>query len=85
MTTHPASETLAAGPSLDDALDAHRAFYHAFSSRDLATMDLIWARGVPVLCIHPGWPLIVGCETCSLSLARVTPPSRTTVQKWKRW
>jgi hypothetical protein len=56
MTTSTTSESLAAGPSLDDALAANRAFYHAFSSRDLATMDTIWARGVPVLCIHPGWP-----------------------------
>ena len=56
MTIRPTSESLAAGPSLDDALAANRAFYHAFSSRDLATMDTIWARGVPVLCIHPGWP-----------------------------
>ena len=28
---------------------------------------------------------MVGWETFSFSLARVTPPSRTTVQKWKRW
>jgi len=43
-------------PTLDDALAANRAFYHAFGSRDLGAMDLLWARGVPVLCIHPGWP-----------------------------
>ena len=59
MTTSTTSESLAAGPSLDDALAANRAFYHAFSSRDLATMDTIWARGVPVLCIHPGWPALM--------------------------
>jgi len=56
MTMRSTSEALAAGPSLEDALAANRAFYHAFSSRDLATMETIWARGVPVLCIHPGWP-----------------------------
>ena len=43
-------------PNLDDALAANRAFYHAFGSRDLGAMDRMWARTVPVLCIHPGWP-----------------------------
>ena len=43
-------------PDLDDALAGNRAFYHAFGSRDLGAMDMMWARTVPVLCTHPGWP-----------------------------
>jgi len=59
MTIRPTTESLAAGPSLNDALAANRAFYHAFSSRDLGAMEMLWACGVPVLCIHPGWPPLV--------------------------
>jgi len=59
MTIRPTTESLAASPSLNDALAANRAFYHAFSSRDLGAMDMLWARSVPVLCIHPGWPPLV--------------------------
>lgn len=37
-------------------LSANRAFYAAFTSRDATAMDEVWAREVPVVCIHPGWP-----------------------------
>ncbi|MGE0152554.1 MAG: nuclear transport factor 2 family protein [Reyranellaceae bacterium] len=37
---------------------ANRAFYKAFSERDYAGMDQVWARNSPVACIHPGWPPI---------------------------
>lgn len=31
------------------------AFYQAFSTQDVATMDELWAREHPVFCVHPGW------------------------------
>ena len=37
-------------------LSANSAFYAAFASRDATAMDEVWAREVPVVCIHPGWP-----------------------------
>ena len=36
-------------------LFANEVFYEAFKARDLATMELLWAEGLPVACIHPGW------------------------------
>jgi hypothetical protein len=41
-------------------LFANDAFYAAFASGDVAAMEGVWARDVPVACIHPGWaPLTV--------------------------
>ena len=31
------------------------AFYEAFRARDIETMEQLWARESPVVCIHPGW------------------------------
>lgn len=59
MAPRPTITPPAAGPTLDDALAANRAFYHAFSSRDFAAMEMLWAQAAPVLCIHPGWAPLV--------------------------
>lgn len=40
----------------DAVLAANLEFYRAFTTRDLAGMDALWARAAPVACIHPGWP-----------------------------
>ena len=40
----------------DAVLAANLEFYRAFTTRDLAAMDALWARAAPVACIHPGWP-----------------------------
>jgi len=40
----------------DAVLAANLEFYRAFTMRDLAAMDALWARAAPVACIHPGWP-----------------------------
>jgi ketosteroid isomerase-like protein len=39
----------------DAVLAANLEFYHAFTARDLAGMDALWARAAPVACLHPGW------------------------------
>jgi ketosteroid isomerase-like protein len=43
----------------DTDSDAVRAanleFYRAFTARDMAAMDTLWARVATVVCIHPGW------------------------------
>jgi hypothetical protein len=36
-------------------LFANESFYAAFASGDAVAMDGLWARDVPVACIHPGW------------------------------
>jgi hypothetical protein len=39
----------------DAALSANLEFYRAFTTRNFAAMEGLWARKVPVSCIHPGW------------------------------
>ena len=41
---------------------ANAAFYAAFQSLDLDAMANLWARGVQVSCVHPGWDLVLGYE-----------------------
>jgi SnoaL-like protein len=40
----------------DAVLAANLEFYRAFTTRDVAAMDALWARRAPVACVHPGWP-----------------------------
>jgi len=40
-------------------LFANEAFYAAFSSGDLLSMERVWASKHPISCLHPGWePLL---------------------------
>ena len=41
-------------------LKTNRAFYEAFTKRDIEEMDELWAHRTPVACIHPGWPPLHG-------------------------
>ena len=41
-------------------LAANEEFYRAFTVRDLAAMDALWARETAVACIHPGWEPLLG-------------------------
>ena len=45
-----------------DVLAANQAFYKAFAARDMAQMEALWATGVSVACIHPGWNVLRGRE-----------------------
>ena len=50
--------------SIDPAIVefANDAFYLAFNMRDLPSMEALWAKHHPVVCIHPGWPPLFGRE-----------------------
>ncbi|MEQ8602027.1 MAG: nuclear transport factor 2 family protein [Marivibrio sp.] len=41
--------------SREEILFANEAFYQAFADGDEAAMDALWARDLPVACLHPGW------------------------------
>lgn len=43
-----------------EVLSSNRAFYAAFQKRDCDAMDSLWAQGVEVACVHPGWQPIRG-------------------------
>ena len=50
----------------DAVLAANLEFYRAFTTRDAAAMEKIWAKRVPVACTHPGWePLIMRDDVMS--------------------
>jgi len=38
----------------------NQAFYAAFRDRDMGAMERIWARHVPVACMHPGMKVLLG-------------------------
>ncbi|MGA2087643.1 MAG: nuclear transport factor 2 family protein [Stellaceae bacterium] len=44
----------------DAVLTANLDFYRAFSLRNFAAMDALWAREAQVLCLHPGWEGVHG-------------------------
>ena len=48
----------------DAVLAANLEFYRAFTTRDLAAMDALWARAAPVACIHRAGPR---CRTATRS------------------
>jgi hypothetical protein len=43
----------------DAVLAANLEFYRAFTTRDAGAMEALWARTLPVACVHPGWPALV--------------------------
>jgi hypothetical protein len=47
---------------IDAVLGQNLEFYRAFSTRNMGSMERLWARLAPVSCVHPGWPLITGRE-----------------------
>lgn len=51
----------------DAVLAANAAFYRAFTERDVAAMDALWARDTPVACVHPGWHVLNGREAVMAS------------------
>ena len=41
---------------------ANARFYQAFETLDLARMELVWAHGEHLKCVHPGWPILIGWD-----------------------
>lgn len=55
----------------DEALFANEAFYIAFAGADLDEMDRIWSEREDVVCLHPGWPALLGRDAVMESWARI--------------
>src|SRR5690606_32510589 len=61
-------------------LQANERFYEAFAAGDVEAMDALWAREVPVACVHPGWAALEGRQAVVTSWERIfgaeqQPPS----------
>lgn len=42
--------------------EANQRFYDAFGALDIQGMDSVWENADRSLCVHPGWPPIVGWD-----------------------
>ena len=47
---------------VEAVLAANKSFYAAIVERDAQAMNEVWARDVPVACIHPGWDALIDRE-----------------------
>lgn len=47
-------------PPFESPAAAEAAFYGAFAATDAKTMDSVWGRAGPVVCVHPGGSLLAG-------------------------
>jgi len=62
-------------------LDINAAFYRAFASHDIDAMEALWAKTAPVVCIHPGWPPLMGREAVLEGWRRIlSNPSQPALQ-----
>lgn len=55
----------------DAVLAANLEFYRAFTMRDVAAMDALWARHPPVACLHPGWTALTDRQAIISSWASI--------------
>ncbi|MGC2523753.1 MAG: nuclear transport factor 2 family protein [Stellaceae bacterium] len=55
----------------DAVLAANLEFYRAFTTRNVAAMDALWARRPPVACLHPGWTALTDRQTIMSSWANI--------------
>ncbi|HXC91680.1 MAG TPA: nuclear transport factor 2 family protein [Stellaceae bacterium] len=55
----------------DAVLAANLEFYRAFTMRDIAAMDALWARQPPVACLHPGWTALTDRQAIMSSWASI--------------
>ena len=52
-------------------LEASEAFYRAFNEHDFEAMDGLWARELPIACVHPSWLTLHGREEVMDSWRRI--------------
>ncbi len=65
----------------DAVIAANREFYRAFNQRDIATIDQLWARTAPVVCMHPNQPPLIERNAIVRSWQRIlATPNLPTVQ-----
>jgi ketosteroid isomerase-like protein len=60
-----------------EVLAVNSAFYRAFARRDVAAIEALWARTLPVACIHPGWAPLRGRERVLASFRAVLANPRS--------
>ncbi len=46
----------------ESLLEINKNYYKAFENFDLETMSQIWDNSDEVICIHPGWEILIGWD-----------------------
>ena len=46
--------------SLTEILESNGKFYHAFEVLSIEMMDNLWKHDESIICVHPGWDLLLG-------------------------
>ncbi len=67
-----------------EVLAANAAFYSAFTGRDFGAMDELWARQIPVACVHPGYDALQGRVDVMASWRAILGSSAGTAITWAR-
>jgi ketosteroid isomerase-like protein len=52
-------------------LAVNQAFYDAFEGCSLPAMEQVWDHSDDVVCVHPGWPILVGWPAVRQSWERL--------------
>ena len=60
----------------DAVLAVNLEFYRAFGTANFPAMDALWARRAQVLCLHPGWPALVGRDAVMASWSELFDSER---------
>lgn len=56
---------------LEEMEYANEAFYLAFEGKDYAAMAHLWSATREIVCLHPGWPALVGRDVVMESWRRI--------------
>ena len=51
--------------------DCEAGFYEALESANLEDMMEVWAEDEEIVCVHPGWPRLTGCEQIRENWAQI--------------
>lgn len=55
----------------DAVVEANALFYRALSALDLDAMREVWHTVAQAVCVHPGWPMILGWDSIEESWSRI--------------
>ena len=58
-------------PEIEEIKSANQRFYDAFGALDIDLMESVWEPSERAMCVHPGWPALVGWELIRQSWERI--------------
>ncbi len=55
----------------EEILEVNKIYYKAFENFDLESMSQIWVNADDVVCIHPGWDVLLGWDKVKQSWQKI--------------